>query len=67
VVDLENLNDISPPGEDDERLSKQDDGSQSGGSNGKAADSSSSGELPRNDVPEVFSEEEEEGLDTVEM
>ena len=55
-------NDDSPPGEDNERLSKRDD--ESDESNG--AHGSSEGELPNYEVPEVLSEEEEE-LDTIEI
>ncbi len=55
-------NDDSPPGEDNERLSKRDD--ESDESDG--AHASSEGELPNFEVPEVLSEEEEE-LDTIEI
>ena len=62
----EEEDDISPQGEDDERLSKQDDIDIILDSGGLSSDS---GELPRLDVPEVFSEEEdqEDELNTMEM
>ena len=53
---------MSPPAEDNERLSKHERDSNSDSRSGD----SSSGELPGYEVPEVFSEEEEE-LDTVEI
>ena len=55
--------DASPPADDSERLSKRDD--EESDSNDDAA--SSDGELPQDNVPEVFSDEEEEEADTREM
>ena len=57
----ENEGDISPPGDDNERLSKRDDDSSSNESR------ASSDDLPKNDVPELFSDEEDDSFDTREM
>ena len=54
---------MSPPSEDHERLSKHDAGDDSDRSDEAL---SSDGDLPQDDVPEVFSDEEEEA-DTREM
>ena len=55
--------DMSPPADDHERLSKQDNENDSDSPDDAL---SSEGELPRDDVPELFSDEEEEA-DTREM
>lgn len=54
---------MSPPADDHERLSKQEDDSKSD----SHEEMSSEGELPRDDVPELHSEEDEEEADTREM
>ena len=53
----ENENDISPPADDDERLSKQD-----GLDETHEERSSSDGDLPGNDVPEILSADEDEEI-----
>ena len=55
---------MSPPADDHERLSKQEDDSRSD----SHEEASSEGDLPRDDVPELHSDEEdEEEADTREM
>jgi hypothetical protein len=55
----DNEADISPQADDNEILSKHEDDS--------VSYSSSEGELPRDDVPELFSDEEEGSENTNEM